>query len=248
VDFRALSTQNLITGGDGAKTVAGMAWTLNNSASATSVNITAGTGLVIVCNTTNSLKSGTTNNAPEMRILLNTAFSFYNFKRFLVGSQIVRVWARVLLTNADANFENGFLVIEDAATPTNQWFGTGKGFNTANNFTFFANDSPAPAGTPVANTIDQSTAAFTDDVLGLTYEGPDCAQGWSAVYDTLGDRLPEESNSQRFSYSANIATPLMRTTVLPRVCLGAETGNATGSLTVTFTHFRVDVLEVQGPG
>lgn len=242
IDFRALANQNLKSGGDGAKTVAGLSWNLLNSANATSVDITAGTGLVIVCNANNSTYSGATNTAPQLNILLNTAFSFFNFKRFLVGPQIVRIMARVLLTNADANNENGFLSIEDTTTPTSQWFGIGKGFNGANNFTFFAND------TAVQTTIDQSITNFTDDVLELTFEAPDCAQGWSAIYDTAGDRLPEEANTGRFSYSSNLATPLMRQTIQPKVVLGAETGNVSGSLTVTFTHFRVEVLETQAPG
>lgn len=241
VDFRALSTQDLKATGDGAKTVAGMAWNLRNSAACSAISVTNGTGLVFVCNATNSLKSGATNTAPELSILLTDSFSYYNSKRFLVGPHMVRIMARVLLTNAGANFENGFLVVEDATTPVNQWFGLGKGFNAANNFTFFAND------TAVATTINQSTASFTDDVLGLTFEAPDLAQGWSGVYDTAGDRLPEEFNSGRFSYSSNLNTPLMRQTIQPRVVLGAETGNVAGDLTVTFTHFRVDVIEKQPP-
>lgn len=241
VDFRALSAQDLKSGGDGAKTVAGMSWALANSANASAVSITAGTGLVFVCNANSSLYSGATRTAPLLSILLTDSFSYYNSKRFLVGPHMVRLMARVQLTTADANFENGFLAIESAGAPANQWFGLGKGHNGADNITFFAND------TAVATTIEQSTTSFADDVLGITFEAPDLAQGWTGVYDTAGDRLPEEFNSGRFSYSSNLATPLMRTTADPRIVLGAETGNVSGSLTVTFTHFRVDVIEKHPP-
>lgn len=49
IDFTAQSTQNLITGGDGAKTIDGKTWGAAGTATATTCGITAGTGLVLQC-------------------------------------------------------------------------------------------------------------------------------------------------------------------------------------------------------
>lgn len=241
IDFTSLTTQNLKAAGDGAKTIAGVTWTLVNSANATSVDITNGTGLVIVCNANNSIYTGGTRTAPILTLPLQTAMGFITPKEYKVPSHCVRIMSRVLLTNADANNENAIMGIEDATTPANQAFLIGKGFNGANNFTSVGID------TAVQTTVQQATASFTDDVLGLMYEAPDLCEYWSGVYDTAAGRLPYVFSSDRDSYSSNLATPLMRRKLEPNIFLGAETGNVLGTLTVTFTHFRVDVSSKTPP-
>jgi hypothetical protein len=62
VDFTGLSAQNLLTGGDGNKTIDGKTWALINSANLTTAYLNDGThsGLYLRCNTNNSSNYGTT--------------------------------------------------------------------------------------------------------------------------------------------------------------------------------------------
>jgi len=241
VDFTALSAQDLKAGGDGVKTIAGMVWTLVNSANASAINLIPGTGLVFVCNTAASVYQGGTRTSPMVTLSMFNAFNFYNLKDYCVQSHIVRVMARLLLTNAGADFENGLLGVEDSVTPTGQNFGIGKGHNGANNVTAFG----TAAGT--TTTVYQDIKTFTDDVLGFTLEDPDLAEFWSGTFDTAAGRLPYEFDTHRDSFSSNLPTPLFRLKTNPQLFLAAETGNASGDLTVTFTHFRVDVASKSPP-
>lgn len=235
IDARALPTQDMGGLGDGAVTYAGMTWALLNSGNATSFGNVNGTGLVIVCNTNSSSYTGGTRTSPMLILGMNAAFNFYNTKEYKPPSHMVRIMARVLLTSADADFENALLGVEDVTLPLHQSFALAKGRNGGDRFTSFACDASAQT------TILTSSAAFTDDVMGLCWEAPDMMEYWSGIYDTAGDRLPDIFNSDRASYSSNLATPDMRLLTSPNIFLGAETVNLSGSLTVTFTHFRVDV-------
>jgi hypothetical protein len=62
VDFTALAAQNLLTGGDGAKTINGKTWNLVNSANLATAYINDGmhAGLYLRCNTNNSNNYDTT--------------------------------------------------------------------------------------------------------------------------------------------------------------------------------------------
>ena len=72
LDFTVLPAQNLITGGDGAKTIATKTWNLLNSANASSIYINDGThsGLYQRCNTNNSSNSGATLAGPQLYAVL----------------------------------------------------------------------------------------------------------------------------------------------------------------------------------
>lgn len=236
IDFTGLTTQNLKSGGNGAKTIAGLAWNLENSANATSIDITNGTGLVIVSNANNSLISGSTRTAPLLSATFGVLFNHLNPRTYSVPAHAVRIMSRVLLTNADATFENGVMLVEDSASPQNLAFGIGKGFNgPGNSITFFATEANAQTS------IVQQTTSFTDDVLGLLFQGSDMAEGWTGVYDSAAGRLPYELTTSRDSYVSSLSAPSLRLKGSPRLVLASETANTSGSLTVTFTHLRVDV-------
>lgn len=236
IDLTAQATQDMSGSPDGtAFTIAGMTWNVFNTANATSIGLVNGSGLVIVCNANSSSYTGGTRTSPMLVGGMNAAFNFYNTKEYKPPSHMVRIMGRALLTNADADFENALLGVEDATLPLHQSFAIAKGRNGGDRFTSFACDASAQT------TVLVSSAAFSDDVLGLCWEAPDMMEYWSGVYDTAAGRLPDIFNSDRASYSSNLATPDMRLLTSPNIFMGAETVNLSGSLTVTFTHFRVDV-------
>jgi hypothetical protein len=72
VDFSLLTPQNLITGGDGTKTIDGKTWHLLNSANATTVYLNDGThaGLYVRCSAFNSSNSGAALTGPQLYALL----------------------------------------------------------------------------------------------------------------------------------------------------------------------------------
>lgn len=242
VDFTAQSNQNLKSGGDGAKTIAGLTtWSLLNSANCTSVDITAGTGLVFVASATNTLYNGATHTTPMLMMLMNDVFSAISFKDYSLQSHMVRMMARVQLTGADADFENGMMGVEDATAPTNQNFYCAKGRNGGDRIT------AGGASTAVTTNWYVLGTSFTDDVLGLNFEAPDMVEAWTGIYDTAAARLPYQFSTHRGSYSSNLSTPLFRQNIEPRIFLAQETGNVTGAFTTTFTHLRVDVASKSPP-
>lgn len=104
VDFSALTTQDLKTGGDGDKTVDSHTWVAQNAASATTLAITNGVGLDFL---------SSTNAEIYLRIDVrdNLAASFCVNRPW-------RVWTRYTFT-ADADFENANFVMEnDPTAPT----------------------------------------------------------------------------------------------------------------------------------
>lgn len=77
VDFSTLTAQNLLTGGDGAKTIDGKTWYLTNSGNAQTVYLNDGThtGLYIRCNSNSSNNTGTTLSGPAMYANLSSLSS-----------------------------------------------------------------------------------------------------------------------------------------------------------------------------
>jgi len=227
VDFTALGAtadQNLKTGGNGSKTINGQTYTWANDANATSADLTNGTGIMIVLNTTNSNYGGATRTTPILTIPFQSVFTGYS-----ILNHIVRIRARVLLTNCDANTEGVRLVIEDVSAPTNQNVNYFKGFSTITNQHGFTSTISGVSTT-------QTLITSTDDVIGLVWEGPKNAEWWSG---TFSSGILNCGNLQ-WSESQNMANPLMFKPAQPRFGIGAGTANVAGSFTAIFTHLIVD--------
>ena len=131
VDFTSLGNQNLKTGGNGAKSIDGKAWTWANDANAATANVVSGSGIVITCNTTNSNYGGPTRTTPILTLPFWTSGSLASssIANYSVQNHIVRVRLRVLLTSADNNSEGARVIIEDSTAPTNQNVNFFKGFS-----------------------------------------------------------------------------------------------------------------------
>jgi hypothetical protein len=185
VDFTSLATQNLITGGDGAKTIDGKTWDARGTAGATTFGITAGTGLVIQANA----------NQPSL-----TA-KFKDLAATLSGyvHDEIEVWARIINANTPATAGSwAILSVGDATTPavpftshtmcTNEGFLTGRR-NNAGTDTWLSGGQyggtlvGGVAGTP------QTTNLLTDDVVVIrahNYMNATCfsgaySAGWPAA-------------------------------------------------------------------
>jgi hypothetical protein len=109
VDFTLLPTQNLLTGGDGTKTIDGKTWTLTNSANATTVFLNDGThsGLFIQCNANNSVCNASSYTGPRIEALVANLDAALG-----VNSNWNEIWVWSMFTQPhvpNANTEFGFL-------------------------------------------------------------------------------------------------------------------------------------------
>jgi len=104
VDYTGLAGLNLLTGGDGTKTIDGKTWTLVNSANLQTAYINDGThaGLYLRCNTNNSLNGNTSLTGGQLYT------SSYNLNSVLdtAGWSELRIWFLITQPHApNANYE-----------------------------------------------------------------------------------------------------------------------------------------------
>jgi hypothetical protein len=227
VDFTALASQNLRTGGNGSKTIDGRVWTWANDTNAATADVTNGSGIVLVANANSSDYNGATRTAPILTIPLSSLFSNYS-----VENHIVRVRARLIVTNATANFEGGALYIEDSVSPTQQNISIWSVVNASKELRIFETAN----GTSV-NEV-QNIARGAEDAFTLILEAPDKYEAWSGTYSGGFPANPG------FGYSAKMitaATPLWSVQSSPRIGLLVATANTSNhGTTSTITHLMVD--------
>jgi hypothetical protein len=101
VDFTGLGTQDLTSGGDGSKTIDGKTWTLANSANATSMDVTNGTGIVFVHGNPSTNIDGSTESSP----LIYADHSQFASSILPTDEWRLHIWYEI--ANLDATFEFG---------------------------------------------------------------------------------------------------------------------------------------------
>lgn len=228
VDFTSLANLTLV---NGSNTIDGKNWTGANAANAATFAIQNGTGIVIAANTANTNYFNSDRSTPMIVCPLSTFIPSYS-----VQGHIVRVMARVLLTNCDANFEAAKVGLEDSTTPLSQNFFLNKGFIGSNNFESLSSVSSATTQIAISSTN------FTDDVIGFIFEAPNKYELWSGAYS---GGFPKSFNTFRASESMAMSLPLMRLINQPRLLLAHQTANGTGAFTLTYTHLRVEYIRKQ---
>lgn len=239
VDFTALSSLNIKTGGAGAKVIDGKTWTWANDAAVATCTVGGGSGILTTANATVTgyYEGGVTRTLGNLTIPIQSLFPNFN-----IGQTAVRVMCRVILTNADAAAEGHKLAIEDNTTPIGQhawivkWF-SGGGLK----YRFSSGCDPTSSGAAgLYETIYADNAtAITDDVQCLVFTPGRQFEAYSGIY-TAGESPSMRIANGRGSVEQNIAIPLMRLEPQPRIMLGQVTNNGTASLTTEVTHLRVD--------
>jgi hypothetical protein len=231
LDFTAQTTQNLKTGGDGTKTIDSKSWALTNSANANTIDITNGTGLVIAASNTNVNYTGTTRTCPILTVPITTVFPSCN-----LFTHMLRLQARILLTNSITNFEFGGLAFE-YTSPTSQNFHTLKGFSTTPN-RIQAEDSTASA-----TTIRQVSTSSTDDILCIIYRPPWTYMTTSGAFSTT----PMNATTARLNGCGQIEQTSVITTAselqIGLYLITINTQGQTDGFQVTFTHLQLDYME-----
>lgn len=235
VDFTALTGQNIKTGGDGNKTIDGLTWLWGNNANLTSCDIVPGTGLVMVASAANTgyYEGANVRTAPNLTIPVSTLYSLYD-----ITVNVVRVLARMLLTNADATAEGGKVFLEYVAVPKDQNFSLLKAFS-GGAIGFQSNSNTDPNYETV---YAFNSAGSTDDVLGFAFWPPKSFQCYSGIF-VPGERM--RFQNQRGAIFQNVAGQPIRKSADARIGLCQITNNATASLTTTFTHLRIDIHDRQ---
>lgn len=235
VNFAALSTQNLRTGGNGTKTIDGKSWTWANDGNANTATLTNGTGLV--CNPLANVSSGNpiTRTGPMLHIPVDSLLA----NGLNIVRHRIRVMIKVALTAATLSAQGVRLGIEDAGAPTDQAFNIFKGFNAGSNS--FVYQSAKPTAAQSANVTDTST--FTDDVLVIDWDPP---FGWGARTGAFGSDFPAAYSGFRFSEYMDTGnpSPTIRLRAEPRIALIWQDNNAGGGgFTGTIARMRVLLQE-----
>jgi hypothetical protein len=243
LDFTTEPTQNLITGGDGDKTVAGKTWYAVNTANASKLAITNGVGLEIDCNTANTLFSTTSRSGPLLGLLLT------ELGVEALTAPFIRIWC-IRAHNANATAEETTLALErkqsGGFSSSTYWAFHGMQQNTgatANWYGFVQLNGAN--GTATADATNS-----TDDVVCIQVSLV-TSQALLFTGVSVGGDFPEFS-TLRMKHSMDmhgtVSAALMKLDPLTEVgaFLGAASGNATGTLETTWTRMKVEVPSTVG--
>lgn len=239
-------------GSNGNITINGATWSVSNYASAKSIGIIPGTGLIFGCNTTNS-EYGYGNNRSGP-LLATTARNLWS--SFALSSHRVRAWALLNPDNAANNFEGAFLGLEHSG-----------GLGTVQTYTqkraFVSGIGVAAAsqmmysGSNVLNSRPEPDGA-NHNVLMLQWLNERHVQYWTGI-SSDGINWPSETTLRlrgSLLFAANSATDYGATISSVNAswwqppisgsgelgfAIGAVTNNTLGLFTASFRRFRMDV-------
>jgi len=197
VDFSSLDSQDITSGGDGAKTIDGKTWQAVNATNATNWDLDGSTGLVFdVANGTYDY--GVSNRtSPHLYALLTSLWSDYN-----VANHLVRIWCQFSFTPVNA--WDSFMCILERQGGTGGDLMCGGLFrhDSGSNDQFGIYHGSAGG----ANGFTQSAIHTTDDVMlieqterGMIFRTGTYSGGWPAIetmnlhghvqFDASGDLL-----------------------------------------------------------
>lgn len=233
-DFENMANQNISNGGDGAKTIGGVSWTLGNSAAADSIQIVNGSGLVFDFNATNSTAVGQGQNAPWLDIGVEVMFGMQANALLAYQPIVIKAY---LADSGDAAEEVFGVGIWDRNTTGGNTYG----FSALKGF------SGAAAGIKVYRyavaTFTAASVATTDNEIALVYTNHDCTM-YRGVYSTASGFKPITSLTQ-FSYSSINVTPTTGSTVMRpanlKILITGQTGNTSNNFSGTLKRLEVSI-------
>lgn len=223
-----------LTVASGSNTIDGKTWTGTNTTSAATFAIQQGTGLVVAANSSNTDYFNANRTTPLLRTPISTLFPGYSIER-----HIVRVMCRVILTNADTNFEFAKVGIENNGSPTSLNFTTARG-SSGGSIVTECHGTLASTTTIYTGTGLSSGTAPGDDIMGVVFDAPTGVEWRSGLF--ANNQFPQ---SFRFRASTIFAqsTPIMLLPSDPCVVLVHQTDNSTAAFTATFTHLAIDYID-----
>lgn len=238
VDFTALSSSNIRTGGNGTKTIGGQLWTWANDAQCTTATVTNGRGIVLAP-LINSLQTGNPNTraAPILTLPISGVFTNYAASR-----HIVRVSVRISQSGDNATAKGVRFGLEDNNAPVNQAYHMFKGFSSVQTWLVQS------CALGVTSTPFNSSSNYTDDVLSFVFEAPKGFQASTAVFssslaNTFSGSFPSTFAHYQTSEQQNMASPLMYIGTQPRILLCVQDSSPTSQqFTGSFTHLKIEYM------
>ena len=234
LDFTAQPTQNLIAGGN--FTIDGYTWTVENQGNASSFTLTNGTGLVINAN------SGTQAYQPNNRLAPLIRSDLSNFVPQLAFGQIkaLRFKSRVLLTNANTNFQVAHLFLEWSTTPIQIHMVNSRGSILGNIRTQngLVADATPSVGTDT-ETRDGSIIT-NDDVEELIWRMEWIKESRHSLYSSGFPQNTTYQSSQMAGFGTNIIRDSTSSNIRMGLC--AAPTSAGSSFTATWTNLTIDQM------
>lgn len=232
LDFTAQSTQALKP--NGTYTIDGVSWTSENTAAATSVDVTNGTGLVFVIPAGPTFYNQGTRTSPLIRCDFTDLIGDLEFARI----RALRLRTRILLTNVNEQAEFAKFGWERATTPAQFHCLPGKGWPV-----------PSPAGVGIQDQLETNSLASTgnetlittDDVIECIWALGDWSHDIRRA--TYLDGFPRQTTFLTASSGAIGANVMAdRTSAHVRAVFNAQPTGSTTAFTATFTHFQIHEL------
>lgn len=233
LDWTAQGSQNIKTNQD--YVVDGRTWTTENGANSNTFDITNGTGLVFTSISGNTANYGdNTRTATLFRVNLRDVVPDFRFSKRL------RILCRVILANADTNFEFVKMGLEDgesAAVATLAHMLAGRGFSGS-----LGNQNQITSFSTASNR--EGLLATNHDVLALIYRPPFLADFYSGQFGgdfPSGLTFRSSWGAGRCSVTGTTGNAIVDSQL--RFVLVCQATGGTGSFTATFTHLRFDVMD-----
>jgi hypothetical protein len=241
IDFTTLPTQPFAA--DGNYTIDGTAWKVENKASATSMGIVNGAGLVIACNSVGSVYNGSTRTAPLVTVPVSS------FVPALGGNPRIRVLAQISVSGANAGYESGGLVIESTASPRFFNVKVVRGYNS---------DAWCISALRTVNSVSSADFKNTHDyanrdIVGFEFVDPSTVDALNGVFgpNVLWPEFVDGGSTGAWRHSVLSLTDAQagisnQFSSLAQLSLGfvAHTGTANGTLTLTVKKLRIEYLGV----
>lgn len=242
VDFTALATGGSAVMSNGANTIDGKTWYVENSANADEFRVVNGSGLVIDPNATASDFFNNTRTAPLISAKL------IDLNASLIWQRCVAYRAQVLWTSngtLDANFETFSFGIECPFQPSSgqQWTDLiARGFDSGNgNACWWFGTTRAGSttrGTP-------NTARTTDDISCVLHRGMGLTEFYTAT--SSGGDFPTDDNYylralSQPSGNALITIPAVTAINTQSLVIAAYPNNTSNALRIAIKKFKLEYI------
>lgn len=224
VDLAGLPSQSF--SGNGAVTIDGKAWNVENFSAATSFGLVPTEGLKFVCNTSNTDLNNSTRNSLIITVPVSTLYPAFDLDK-----HEIRVLAQ-FTHNADQNFENILYGYEYATSPSSQNFMMGRGYNGSGQSFFVKNTLNNSSSNP------EDTSNISDDVMILEMNSVNNFVSRTGVYSSGWPTTTNLRKVQLFTTGGDL--PFEKASDV-RLCFSCITNNTSGTMVGTFKKLRLEV-------
>lgn len=227
-DFSAMSTGGSAVLADGANTLDGKTWYVENAANADELRIVNSEGLVIDPNATSSTNYNATRTAPNLQIKISDIVPAANPN----DAAEIRVWAMLTTTNQDADFENvGIGLTKFQSNDMSYISARGMSGGSLRNFSL-------RHALGVTLEVNHGTAHNTKDVFVLRWRGADELESYLGASE--GGAFPAASSLTLIGVMAMGAAAQLANGSELAFLFNAFPANTSNSFRAALKKFRVE--------